>query len=496
MISIKRIVVLSFAFLFAVLTNQAMAKADLTKMRIGQSADKTRVVFEIKNNHRFEVSTLDNPPRIVVDFYKTKNHLKYSKKTFLDKRLKQVRVNDHKKRTRVVLDLRKDYDYNYFTLAKNKSGAERIVIDLRNHLKKAKKTEKKAVKKSAAKATKKPIAKVSQKALIVKKSPVKKVKKAPIKLAKKRPSAKKENKVLNKPTPNINQEKDIVIAIDAGHGGKDPGAIGKYGTYEKNVALAISKKLAKLINKTPGLKAVMTREKDIFLPLSKRVQIAHRKKADIFISVHADSFPQAKVEGGSVYVLSTQGASSVMAKLLAKTENASLKDLSLKGRSSDVAYVLSDMAREANIRTSRKLGSVMLHEMARSVKMHKRKVQAANFAVLKSIDMPSLLIETAFLSTPSEELKLKNPEFQYRMAKSIVRGLQKFLKKTPKQPRWGEKLYVHYKVKKGDTLSEIAHNYQVSVKSLKKLNRISNSNKLYIGKKLRIPLSDKMMASL
>lgn len=520
MSSLKRITFLGFIIWFMAYTNVVWAKADLTKVRIGQSADKTRVVFEIKKNHRFEVSKLQNPARIVVDFYKAKNHLKFAKKNFLDKRLKRMRVKNQSNRTRVVLDLRQDYQYRYFTLAKNKSGAERVVIDLTKpkKLSTQKRTnsvvKKATVKPSASKpkvvakktkvqpktkSTKQTIkpkkTMMAKKALPNQKLKTTKVKSKPQLTDGKLASQTKDLK-LDKPSRVLTEKKQLIVAIDPGHGGKDPGAIGKYGTKEKDVALAISKKLQRYINQTPGMKAIMTRESDVFVPLRKRVQIAHRKNADIFLSIHADAFPQARVEGGSVYVLSTRGASSLMARLLSKKENSKLKTVDLDGREKDVAFVLSDMTREANIRASRKLGNVMIHEMSRSVKMHKRRVQSANFAVLKSIDMPSLLIETAFLSTPKEEKKLKNPEFQKRMAKSIVKGLNKFVTKTPNRPLWGETLYVHYKVQRGDTLSEIATHYRVSVGKLKTVNKIKNSNHLFVGRKLKIPLSDKLLATL
>ncbi|MDX1796708.1 MAG: N-acetylmuramoyl-L-alanine amidase, partial [Hydrogenovibrio sp.] len=256
------------------------------------------------------------------------------------------------------------------------------------------------------------------------------------------------------------------------------------------------KKLKKYIDAQPGMRAVLTRDRDIFIPLHKRVRLAHKMNADIFISIHADSFPDRSARGGSVYVLSTKGASSVMARVLAKSENASLNDIKLKGRDSDVAFVLSDLTREANIRASRKLAKSVLHAMGRSVRLHKSSVQSADFAVLKSIDMPSMLIETAFVSNPTEARNLKSNRFQSKMAKSIAMGITRFVKQNAQEPRWGEKLYVHYRVQKGDTLSEIAANYKVSTHRLKKINHIKEADQLYVGKKLRIPVSENMIATL
>ena len=458
---IKNTLAALIMLLALIMTSSAMAKASLEKVRVGQTADKTRVVFEIKQNHRFEVSKFNNPPRIVVDFYKADNKLSFKNMKFLDARLEKIRVKDQKNRVRVVLDLRKNFDYNYFVLAKNKQGAERVVIDVSKKLVTAKPVkDKKNVVKSVAKPAK-DIAELQ-----------------------------KPRQIMNAGSPMfLLKNKDLVVAIDAGHGGKDPGAIGFNGTKEKVVTLQIAKRLKKYIDAQPGMRAILTRDKDEFVSLHQRVRIAHKHNADIFLSIHADACRKRSARGGSVYILSTKGASSVMARILAKSENASLHDIKLKGRDSDVAFVLSDMTREANIRASRKLGEAVLGEMGLSVRLHKTSVQSANFAVLKSIDMPSLLIEAAFLSNIGEEKKLKTTAFQSKVAKSIVRGLEKFVKRNSQQPRWGESLFVYYKVRSGDTLSQIAANYKISTAELKKLNRIKQANQLYVGKKLRIPVS-------
>ena len=302
--------------------------------------------------------------------------------------------------------------------------------------------------------------------------------------------------ILNQDSAVLIDQGLFVVAIDPGHGGKDVGAVGHGNIYEKNVTLQISKELKRLIDQQPGMRAVLTRDRDVFIPLHERVAIAKNSRADIFISVHADAFHDQSVQGGSLYVLSNGGASSVMARMLAKSENASLQNRQLTGLDSDVAFALSDMSRGANIRASKKLGESVLQEMKKSVKMHKHTVQSANFAVLKSIDMPSLLVETAFISNPSEATKLINKEFQVSMASSIVRGLQRFVGNNGQKPRWGETLYVQYKVQPGDTLSQIADNYQVTIHTLKKLNGIENPNQLYVGKQLRIPLSEQVVAGL
>lgn len=468
------------------LTTTAWSQMSLEKMRLGQGKEKTRVVFEIKDNHRFEISTLKNPARIVVDFYQAENKLTFSKMKFLDARLKQARVKNQSNRVRVVLDLREDFEWGYFTLAKNKAGNERIVVDVKNTRSKPKSV-------ATVKKPNKTVTVASQNPSTKGKIALKKAPSTAKDISK---NARAQSMMDSGSEIFSRKNKDLVVAIDAGHGGKDTGAIGYGGLYEKDVILDLALKLKKQIDAQPGMRGVLTRDADVFIPLHKRVRKAREQDADIFLSLHADAFHDRRARGGSVYILSTTGASSVMARLLAKSENASLQDVKLKGRDADVAFVLSDLTRSANIRASRKLAKTVLGQMGQTVYLHKKSVQSADFAVLKSIDMPSLLIETAFISNPSEARKLKSSQFQTQMAQSIVRGLDKFVQQNGSQPRWGEQLYVHYRVQSGDTLSEIAANYNLSTYRLKKLNHLREANDLKVGQKLRIPLSEELVASL
>ncbi|MDG6777750.1 N-acetylmuramoyl-L-alanine amidase [Thiomicrorhabdus sp. zzn3] len=471
----------------------ALSKADLVNLRVGQKVDKTRVVFDIKQNHNFKVYKLNNPSRVVVDFFKTDNHLDFKNKYFKDSRLYRVRVSDSAKRLQVVLDLHKNFDYEFFTLGKNRQGAERLVIDLTQPV--GANAGKPARTKTASVKRNKPqgqiVAKTATKAKPLIDQSVKKSN-----LSREIEGNSATQALLNRDSAVLVKKQELIVAIDAGHGGKDVGAVGPNRVYEKVATLQMAKELKRLIDQQPGMSAVLTRDRDVFIPLHERVKIAKKHNADIFISVHADAFHDHSVRGGSVYVLSKGGASSVMARLLAKSENASLQDIPLQGRDRDVAFALSDLTREANIRASRKLASSVIKEMQKSVKMHKHTVQSAEFAVLKSIDMPSLLVETAFISNPHEARRLMDPSFQTKMASAIVRGLNRFVEHNGEKPRWGETLYVHYKVQPGDTLSEIASNYNISTSTLKKLNRIKNANQLYVGKVVKIPLSEQVVAGL
>lgn len=469
------------------------SNAELSSIRLGQTPDQTRVVFEIKNNHRFEVIRLNNPERLVVDFYKARNSVSFRNQFFQDPRLAGIRLSTNQERTRVVLDLTGNYQYRYFTLGKNGNRPERLVIDLTQPMLASNQTT--------------PQAKVAPAvAVVVKKQDVPAEKFTPPsnQVASMDPKPNPEAKVTAVKNPatetllNSNkdfvEQKEFIIAIDPGHGGRDSGAIGPGGTYEKDVVLALSKRLKQEIDQQPGMRAVLTRDRDVFLNLQERVQIARQNNADIFISVHADAYPSAAPRGGSIYVLSNRGASSVMAKKLAQRENASLGVVQLAGRDVDVATVLTDLTREANLRSSRKLGSTVLAQMDSSgLTLHKSSVQSAEFAVLRSIDMPSMLVEAAFISNPYEEKRLQDSDFHLAFAQSVTQGLVSFVEKTGHAPRWGETLYVNIDVRRGDTLSVLAETYGVTTRELMRLNNISNPNQLYVGRKVRVPVTEKMM---
>ncbi|MDD1607964.1 MAG: N-acetylmuramoyl-L-alanine amidase, partial [Methylococcaceae bacterium] len=223
-----------------------------------------------------------------------------------------------------------------------------------------------------------------------------------------------------------------VIAIDPGHGGEDPGAHGTNGTEEKKVVFAIAKRLAKLINAQPDMKAVMVRKGDYYVGLRKRMQIARAAKADLFISIHADAFQDTTVKGSSVYVLSRSGASSEAALWLAKSENASdlIGGVSLEDKEDVLATVLLDLSQSATEQASVDIAKSVLKNCRTIGEMHKDDVQKAGFMVLKSPDIPSILVETAFISNPSEEENLLNTEYQTKMAGAIFSGVRNYFKPT------------------------------------------------------------------
>jgi N-acetylmuramoyl-L-alanine amidase len=228
--------------------------------------------------------------------------------------------------------------------------------------------------------------------------------------------------------------RDIVIAIDAGHGGQDPGAIGPGGDHEKHVVLAISKALAMLVDREPGYRAVLVRTGDYFLPLTKRPAIARREGADIMVSVHADAFDRKTANGASVYALSQRGATSETAKYLADRENrADLigGSVALNDKDPVLAGVILDLSMTATLNHSLQLGDQVLKSMAGVGRLHNSRVEQAGFVVLKSPDMPSILVETGFISNPEEARKLRNPAHQKRLAGAIFTGVKRHFERHP-----------------------------------------------------------------
>ena len=284
--------------------------------------------------------------------------------------------------------------------------------------------------------------------------------------------------------------RDLVIAIDAGHGGKDVGALGPHGVMEKTVTLAIARRLARLVDAEPGMRAVLTRRGDYYLGLRRRIAKARKAGADLFVSIHANSYPKdRRVEGASVYTLSHRGASSEAARWLANTENDAdlVGGVDLDTKDDVLASVLLDLSQGATMESSRRVAGYLLRDLGRAVKIHKRHVQHAGFVVLKAPDIPSVLVETAFISNPREESRLANGRFQQRVAKALFRGIRRYFREHPPAGTWmalnSPRRHV---IVRGETLSTIAHQYRVSLRSLRKANGI-HSDLVRVGQVLTIP---------
>jgi N-acetylmuramoyl-L-alanine amidase len=227
--------------------------------------------------------------------------------------------------------------------------------------------------------------------------------------------------------------RSIVVVLDPGHGGEDPGAIGRRGTYEKHVALAIAKKLRILIDAQPGMRAVLTRDDDYFVPLNVRVQKARRVRADLFISIHADAFTTPTARGSSVFALSEHGATSAAARWLAQRENQAdlIGGVNLDSRDPLLARTLLDLSQAAQINDSLRVGRSVLDGIAAISALHKGAVEQAGFAVLKAPDIPSILVETAFISNPDEELRLRSDRYQQQFAESMLQGVKRYFAHNP-----------------------------------------------------------------
>jgi N-acetylmuramoyl-L-alanine amidase len=285
--------------------------------------------------------------------------------------------------------------------------------------------------------------------------------------------------------------RNVIVAIDAGHGGKDPGATGSKGTLEKTITLQIAKKLQTIINDHQGMEAVLTRSNDRFMRLRERINKARDNHADMFISLHADSFPDPRARGSSVYALSIDGASSETARLLADKENAAdllFGDVSVTVDDKMVKEVLLDLSLTGTIQSSIDIGDEILDQIKHVNSVHKKKVQQAGFAVLKAPNIPSVLLETAFLSNPREEKNLRSSAHQKKVAKAIGRGVSTYFARMAPPGTWLSASTSEYKVRSGDTLSEIADRYNTSVKNLRARNALYTSD-LSAGQVLKIPVS-------
>ncbi len=393
-------------------------------VRVWAAPDSTRVVFDVSGPVKHKLFSLNKPHRAVIDLKNATLKKNTTQPKPLDKYLKGIRSGARNKNDlRIVLDLKKQIKYKIFQLQPNKHYGHRLVIDLFDvEIKQVKKEE-----------TRKEIKKETQQ---------------PAKL------------------------RDVIIAIDAGHGGDDPGAKGPSGVYEKNVVLKIAKNLAEVINKERGMRAVLIRKGDYYIKLRNRIEKAREYKADLFISIHADAFRDPKVRGSSVYVLSKKGASSEAAKWLAEKENSSdlIGGVSLENKDDLVASVLLDLSQTASLEASIDIADRILKGLRKVGKVHKRNVQSAPFAVLKSPDIPSILIETAFISNPIEEKKLTNSKHRKKMSNAILIGLKGYFRDfAPEDSLLSSRKHT---IERGETLSTIAQLYRISPNILRKYNSL------------------------
>jgi N-acetylmuramoyl-L-alanine amidase len=416
--------------LLSLVTSAALAGSSVSvkNLRMWQAPDHTRLVFDLSREVSHELFTLEGPHRIVVDLRGAALSGGLPELDFSGPYLRGIRHGTPKPGTlRIVLDLKRKVQPRTFVLKPNELYGHRLVIDLYDEAQ-------------------------ARKAAI-------------------RPPKAKDRK--------------LVIAIDAGHGGEDPGALGRRGTREKDITLAVASALKRYIDRDPDMKAVMVRTGDYYVSLRRRTAIARSRQADLFVSIHADAYPKRSVRGSSVYALSRRGASSEAARWLADKENAAdlIGGVSLRDKEDLLAKVLWDLSMTKTISDSLELGQDVLSELRRVGSLHRTGVEQAGFAVLKSPDVPSLLVETAFISNPKEEKQLRSQRHRDKIAAAIYRGIRRYHDR--KRPHTGVREYV---VRKGDSLSMIALRYRVSIAALKRANNL-RGDVVRIGQRLKIPRS-------
>ena len=404
--------------------------AKLVAVRIWPAEDYTRVTLESDQVLKVSHQLLTNPLRLVVDVegLELNNTIKelVAKVNSNDPYIAQVRVGQFQpKVVRLVFDLKESIQPQLFTLDPVGSYQNRLVFDLYPTVANDPLMElvRQSAKKEAALDEDDPIGAIARRE--AQKAEANKSTK-PNEIA--RSESKSDSKAA-KPS----HRRLLTIAIDPGHGGEDPGAIGKRGSREKDIVLAISRRLKQKIEAEPDMRSYLTRDGDYFVPLHVRVNKARRVQADLFVSIHADAFIKPNARGASVFALSQHGATSTAARWLANKENGAdlIGGLNIKTQDRQVAQLLLDMSTTAQIKDSLKLGDAVLKQIGGFARLHKRQVEQASFAVLKAPDVPSILIETAFISNPEEEARLNDHVYQDQIAKAILRGIRNYFDKNP-----------------------------------------------------------------
>lgn len=422
------------------------AQVDITNPRIWPAPDNTRLVFDISGTVKHKVFSLENPHRLVLDIEDSRLVGSVGKLKLSGSPVKKIRTakrngND----VRVVLDLKRKLTARTFVLKPNDQYGNRLVIDLLEE-------------------------------------------------------ARKKVPVVKKRASQQSQNRDIVIVVDAGHGGDDPGAIGPGRVKEKSVVLAIAKELQAAMNATPGYRVELTRTGDYYVGLRQRTKLARKHNADLMVSVHADAFKRPQANGASVFALSKRGASSETARWLAASENRAdliggVGGVSLGDKDDVLAGVLLDLSMTASMKASLGVGDHVLRSIGKVGKLHKKRVEQAGFVVLKSPDIPSILVETGFISNPVEARRLNSRKYQKSIARAIKSGLTKHFTETPPVGSWvawkrdaKRKLSGPYTIRRGDTLSGIARKNGVTVSQIRKLNRLT-SDALRVGQVISIPMT-------
>lgn len=415
--------------------------AEVKGLRVWAGPEYTRTVLDVSEPVEYKLFELENPGRIVLDLERSalEDSVQVPDGSGLLKRIRTGHRGD--RGLRVVLDLEHDARSKSFLLPPAGEHGYRLVIDLYPE-----------------------------------------------------GDTKPEPKTVNEHERELGAARDVIVVIDAGHGGEDPGAIGATGTYEKDIVLKVARQLAELISDAEGMRAVLTRDSDYYLPLKRRYQIAREHNADLFVSLHADAFKSSDARGSSVWVLSPRGKTTEAARWLADRENRAdlVGGVSLDDKDETLAAVLLDLSQGATMQISTEVADNVLDALARLGPTHRGHVEHANFVVLRSPDVPSILVETAFITNPAEERKLKSASHRRKLAQAILHGVRDYFEDAPPPGTWfAQQLHPQRRgqhvVARGETLSAIAHQYGVSMGVLRKANRLSDVDQLRAGAVLQIP---------
>ncbi len=412
--------------------------ADVEAVRLWRAPDHTRVVLDLSDAAKFSSLSLANPDRFVVDLIDSRIDAPLSDLPLEGTPIKQVRSGIRKgSNLRLVFDLDTAVRTSLFSLTPSESIGHRIVIDLFDEV-----------------------------------------------------AAAEPSPVLS--AVSLEDRRDIVIAIDPGHGGEDPGASGPGGLSEKKVVLDIARRLEQQLRGIPGFRPFLTRTGDYYVARKKRREQARAQKADLFVSIHADAFTKPSAHGASVYALSLGGATSATAQYLADSENAAdlIGGVAVTEGDAVLMDVLADLSMTATLDASLRIGALVLEQLSTVGRLHKRQVEQAAFTVLKSADVPSILIETGFISNPDEAKRLASPVYQDKVARAVCRGIQSWFARQPPPGTllaWErEQGAREVTIAPGDTLSEIADRFGVSMASIKSNNGLT-TDVIYVGQTLVIP---------
>lgn len=433
-----------------------VAAQRIDSVRMSHSADSTRLVFDLQGSVQHTVFKLTNPDRIVVDIPDVTVDFDFSRFDLGSTPINTIRVGKSDNIVRVVLDLKKAQRPKTVLLPPGDGSGWRLVVDLFDDLD----PEAPPVRATAPARPAATAAPLGQ-------------------------------------TPA--SDRKMVIAIDPGHGGQDPGAIGRNGTREKDVVLQIAMRLAEHINREKGMRAVLVRTGDYYVPLAERRRIASEThKADVFLSIHADAFTDPRAHGASVFALSNRGATSARASELARMANDSDRVAGVyqpERENSTLLNVLADMVTDGSMRQSLVMGRMLLEELGQVTKLHggRTKVEQAGFVVLKDPSMMSLLVETGFISNAAEEKNLRSSAHQEKLARAIVRGLHRYFEMHPHPNTFyaalrqnGSPRPATHQIASGETLSSIARRYSVSEAELRRHNNLRGDT-IRAGQILKIP---------